>query len=173
MSSMKNILQALISGTNLSKEVATETIIKIGKGEVNPSQIAAFLMGVQQKGITVDELAGFREGMLSLAQKIDLGNHDAIDVCGTGGDGKDTFNISTTAAFVVAGAGIKVAKHGNHGVSSLVGSSTVMEHLGIKFTNDQDYLLQKLDYAGICYLHAPLFSSGHAVRCPYSEGIGH
>lgn len=154
---MKQYLNQLIDSQNLTKSQAQEALLKIGQGEANSSQIAAFLMGIQQKGITVDELEGFREAMLSLAVQIDLSEFDAMDIVGTGGDGKDTFNISTTSAFVIAGAGQNVAKHGNHGVSSSVGSSTVLEYLGVKFTNDESYLKQKLDTAGICYMHAPLF----------------
>jgi anthranilate phosphoribosyltransferase len=129
-------------------------------------------MGIQQKGITVEELKGFREGMLELAIGIDLTEFDAMDVCGTGGDGKDTFNISTTAAFIVAGAGQKVAKHGNHGVSSPVGSSTVLEHLGVKFTNDVEFLRSKIDKAGICYLHAPLFHPAMRFVGPVRKELG-
>ncbi|MCP9769529.1 anthranilate phosphoribosyltransferase [Lacihabitans sp. LS3-19] len=169
---MKKLLGNLISSQNLSSPEAYEAIIKIGSGEINPSQIAAFLMGIQQKGITVDELKGFREGMLELAIGVDLSEFDAMDVCGTGGDGKDTFNISTTSAFVVAGAGQKVAKHGNHGVSSAVGSSTVLEYLGIKFTNDEDYLKKKIDTAGICYLHAPLFHPAMRFVGPVRKELG-
>lgn len=169
---MKNLLQNLISSTDLSLEESRQAILKIGSGEINPSQIAAFLMAVQQKGITVDELKGFREGMLELAIGIDLTEFDAMDVCGTGGDGKDTFNISTTSAFVVAGAGQNVAKHGNHGVSSPVGSSTVLEHLGVKFTNDVDFLRTKIDKAGICYLHAPLFHPAMRFVGPIRKELG-
>ena len=107
--------------------------------------------------ITGEELAGFREAMIELALYIDISDMDAIDVCGTGGDGKDTFNISTTASFVVAGAGYKVAKHGNVGVSSNCGSSNVLEHLGYEMTNDYDKLRGYLEKANFCYMHAPLF----------------
>ena len=169
---MKNLLQNLISSTDLSFEESRQAILKIGSGEINPAQIAAFLMGIQQKGITVDELKGFREGMLELAIGIDLTEFDAMDVCGTGGDGKDTFNISTTSAFVVAGAGQNVAKHGNHGVSSPVGSSTVLEHLGVKFTNDVDFLRAKIEKAGICYLHAPLFHPAMRFVGPIRKELG-
>ena len=109
------------------------------------------------RNITIDELAGFREALLELCIAIDLSDYNSIDLCGTGGDGKDTFNISTLASFVTAGAGIKVAKHGNYGVSSISGSSNVMENLGIKFSNDSDFLKKCIDQAGICILHAPLF----------------
>ncbi|HLO44532.1 MAG TPA: anthranilate phosphoribosyltransferase [Leadbetterella sp.] len=169
---MKKLLESLISATDLNLEESRNAILKIGSGEINPAQIAAFLMGVQQKGIAVEELKGFREGMLELAIGIDLSEFDAMDVCGTGGDGKDTFNISTTSAFVVAGAGQNVAKHGNHGVSSLVGSSTVLEHLGVKFTNDADYLRSKIEKAGICYLHAPLFHPAMRFVGPIRKELG-
>ena len=169
---MKKLLESLISATDLNLEESRNYILKIGSGEINPAQIAAFLMGIQQKDIAVEELKGFREGMLELAIGIDLTEFDAMDVCGTGGDGKDTFNISTTSAFVVAGAGQNVAKHGNHGVSSLVGSSTVLEHLGVKFTNDADYLRSKIEKAGICYLHAPLFHPAMRFVGPIRKELG-
>ncbi len=154
---MKTILQKRLENQVLTKQEATEALLKIGNGEINPAQTAAFLTTYAMKPVTVEELEGFREAMLQLAVSLDLSEFDPMDVCGTGGDGKDTFNISTTAAFIVAGAGQRIAKHGNHGVSSLVGSSTVLEYLGIKFSNDPDFLKQKIETAGICYLHAPLF----------------
>lgn len=169
---MNKILNRLIAGEKFDSTEAEAIIINIGNGEVNPSQIAAFLMGIQQRGITVDELMGFREGMLKLAKAIDLEDFEAMDVCGTGGDGKDTFNISTTSAFVVAGAGQAVAKHGNHGVSSAVGSSTVLEYLGVKFTNDTDFLRKKMETAGICYLHAPLFHPAMKYVAPIRKELG-
>lgn len=169
---MKPYLNQLIDSQNLTTQQAQEALLKIGQGEVNNSQIAAFLMGIQQKGITVDELEGFRDAMLSLAEQIDLSDFDAMDIVGTGGDGKDTFNISTTSAFVIAGAGQHIAKHGNHGVSSSVGSSTVLEHLGVKFTNDESYLKQKLETAGICYMHAPLFHPAMKYVAPIRKELG-
>lgn len=169
---MKQYLNQLVDKQSLTKDESKESLLKIGQGEVNNSQIAAFLMGIQQKGITVDELEGFREAMLSLAVQIDLSVFDAMDIVGTGGDGKDTFNISTTSAFVIAGAGQNVAKHGNHGVSSAVGSSTVLEYLGVKFTNDESYLKQKLETAGICYMHAPLFHPAMKYVAPIRKELG-
>jgi anthranilate phosphoribosyltransferase len=169
---MKPYLNQLIDKQNLTTQQAQEALLKIGQGEVNNSQIAAFLMGIQLKGITVDELEGFREAMLSLAVQIDLSDFDAMDIVGTGGDGKDTFNISTTSAFVLAGAGQNVAKHGNHGVSSSVGSSTVLEYLGIKFSNEESYLKQKLETAGICYMHAPLFHPAMKYVAPIRKELG-
>ena len=107
--------------------------------------------------ITIEELAGFRDALLEMCKNIDFSDYNTIDLCGTGGDGKDTFNISTLASFVVAGAGQKVAKHGNYGVSSVSGSSNVLESLEVKFSSDSDFLKSCLDQAGICFLHAPLF----------------
>ena len=169
---MKYYLNQLVEKQSLTKDESKEALLKIGQGEANNSQIAAFLMGIQQKEITVDELEGFREAMLSLAVQINLSDFDAMDIVGTGGDGKDTFNISTTSAFVLAGAGQNVAKHGNHGVSSSVGSSTVLEHLGVKFTNDESYLKQKLETAGICYMHAPLFHPAMKYVAPIRKELG-
>lgn len=169
---MKHYLNQLVEKQSLTKDESKEVLLKIGQGEANNSQIAAFLMGIQQKGITVDELEGFREAMLSLAVQIDLSDFDAMDIVGTGGDGKDTFNISTTSAFVIAGAGQNIAKHGNHGVSSSVGSSTVLEYLGVKFTNDESYLKQKLETAGICYMHAPLFHPAMKYVAPIRKELG-
>lgn len=169
---MRNILNMLISGESLSFEEARETITRIGRGEAGAAQAAAFLMGIQQKGITTDELGGFRQGMLDLALTLPLDDLEPMDVCGTGGDGKHTFNISTTSAFVAAGAGVKVAKHGNHGVSSAVGSSTVLEFLGIKFTNDKDELRRKIETANICYMHAPLFHPAMKYIGPIRKELG-
>lgn len=154
---MKNILNRLINHETLSKEEAKDILVSISNGNCNPTQIAAFLTVYMMRSITIDELAGFRDALQKLCIRINLSNYNTIDLCGTGGDGKDTFNISTLASFVTAGAGIKVAKHGNYGVSSISGSSNVMEKLGIKFTNESGFLERSIDQAGICILHAPLF----------------
>ena len=154
---MKNILNRLINHELLSKEEAKSILVNISNGSYNPSQIASFLTVYMMRSISIDELAGFREALLDLCIKIDLSQYNTIDLCGTGGDGKDTFNISTLASFVTAGAGIKVAKHGNYGVSSISGSSNVLEKMGIKFSNDPAFLEKCIDQAGICVLHAPLF----------------
>ncbi|RED23746.1 anthranilate phosphoribosyltransferase [Flavobacterium cutihirudinis] len=154
---MKTILNKLINHEVLSKEEAKNVLINISSGQYNPSQISAFLTVFMMRSITIEELSGFREALLDLCIRIDLSAYNTIDLCGTGGDGKDTFNISTLASFVAAGAGIKVAKHGNYGVSSISGSSNVMEKMGIKFSNDPDFLEKSIDQAGICVLHAPLF----------------
>ena len=154
---MKNILNRLINHETLSKEEAKEVLVNISNGSYNSSQIASFLTVYMMRSVTIDELAGFREALLELCIRVDLSAYNTIDLCGTGGDGKDTFNISTLASFVAAGAGIKVAKHGNYGVSSISGSSNVMEKLGIKFSSDTNFLEKCLDKAGIAILHAPLF----------------
>jgi anthranilate phosphoribosyltransferase len=124
------------------------------------------------RNITINELAGFREALLELCIPVDLSNYNTIDLCGTGGDGKDTFNISTLASFVTAGAGVKVAKHGNYGVSSISGSSNVMEILGVKFSNDNTYLEKCIDQAGICILHAPLFHPAMKNVGPIRKELG-
>ena len=154
---MKHILNRLINHEVLSKLEAKEVLVNISNGIYNTSQIASFLTVYMMRNITIEELAGFREALLELCIPVDLSNYNTIDLCGTGGDGKDTFNISTLASFVTAGAGVKVAKHGNYGVSSISGSSNVMEILGVKFSNDNAYLEKCIDQAGICILHAPLF----------------
>ncbi|MGB5668181.1 MAG: anthranilate phosphoribosyltransferase [Maribacter sp.] len=154
---MKEILNKLINHDILTKEDAKQVLVNIAKGEYNTSQIAAFLTVYMMRSITIEELEGFRNALLDLCLAIDLSAYNPIDLCGTGGDGKDTFNISTLASFVTAGAGVKVTKHGNYGVSSKCGSSNVMEFLGIKFSNEAGFLEKSIDEAGICVLHAPLF----------------
>ncbi|AKA35820.1 anthranilate phosphoribosyltransferase [Flagellimonas lutaonensis] len=141
----------------LTKEDAKQILVNIAKGEYNTSQIAAFLTVYMMRSINIEELEGFRDALLELCLAVDLSEYNPIDLCGTGGDGKDTFNISTLASFVTAGTGIKVTKHGNYGVSSKCGSSNVMEFLGIKFSNEADFLRKSIEEAGICVLHAPLF----------------
>lgn len=169
---MKKILNHLFEYKTLTKEEARQVLIGIGTGHYNTSQIAAFLTVYMMRSITVHELEGFRDAMLELCVPVDLSDFDAMDLCGTGGDGKDTFNISTLSAFVVAGAGQQVAKHGNHGVSSLCGSSTVMEYLGYRFTNDVDKLRSMVDKAGICFLHAPLFHPAMKNVAPIRKDLG-
>ncbi|SFW73008.1 anthranilate phosphoribosyltransferase [Sinomicrobium oceani] len=154
---MKAILNRLINHETISKEEARNVLVNISQGSYNTSQIAAFLTVYMMRSITVEELEGFRDALLELCIAVELDGYEAIDLCGTGGDGKDTFNISTLASFITAGAGIPVTKHGNYGVSSKCGSSNVMEFLGIKFSNDPDFLKRSIDKTNICVLHAPLF----------------
>lgn len=169
---MKAILNHLFEYKFLTKEQARQVLLGIGRGEYNPAQIASFLTVYMMRSIRLEELEGFRDAMLELCLPIDLTSYDPMDLCGTGGDGKDTFNISTLSSFVVAGAGQCVAKHGNHGVSSLVGSSTIMERLGYKFTNDIGELQRKMETAGICFLHAPLFHPAMKNVAPIRRDLG-
>lgn len=169
---MKNILNHLFDYKTFSRGEAKEILSSISLGKYNTQEITAFITAFRMRKITVDELQGFRDAMLDLATPVDLGTNEIIDLCGTGGDGKDTFNISTLASFVVAGAGYKVAKHGNYGVSSSCGSSNVFEYLGGKFTNNIELLKHQLDQAGICFLHAPLFNEGMKRVAPIRKELG-
>jgi anthranilate phosphoribosyltransferase len=154
---MKKILQYLFEHKTLSREQAKEVLTNIGQGLYNEHEITAFMTVYLMRSIAIEELQGFRDALLNLCVPIDLNDHRTIDIVGTGGDGKNTFNISTLSCFIVAGAGQKVAKHGNYGASSVSGASNVMEHLGYKFKNDQAGLLKEVETANICFLHAPLF----------------
>ncbi|PSR56926.1 anthranilate phosphoribosyltransferase [Adhaeribacter arboris] len=169
---MKEILLQLFEQKALTKEAAYQVLVDLGQGKFNQSEMAAFLTVFLMRNITVSELEGFRDALLELCIKPNLGTHEVIDMCGTGGDGKDTFNISTLASFVVAGAGYKVAKHGNFGVSSVCGSSNIMAHFGYQFTSDSDYLRRKMDEANICFLHAPAFHPAMSHVGPIRKQLG-
>ena len=169
---MKKILTRLIQYQQLEKEEAKQIIIKIADGQYNTSQIASFLTIFMMRNISLDELEGFREALQELCINVDLSEFNTIDLCGTGGDGKNTFNISTLSSFVTAGAGIKVTKHGNYGVSSGCGSSNVLEAIGIKFSNDKDFLKRSIEKAGICFLHAPLFHPAMKNVAPVRKQLG-
>ncbi len=169
---MKKILQSLFAYESLSQEQAREILTQMAQGSYNASQISAFMTVFMMRNITVEELAGFQQAMIDLCIKVDLEDMPTIDVCGTGGDGKDTFNISTLSAFVLAGADIKVSKHGNHGVSSLAGSSTVLEYLGVKFTNDLSTLHRSLERSNVCFMHAPLFHPAMKNVAPIRKELG-
>lgn len=169
---MKAILNRLINHEQLSREEAREVLIAISESKYNPSQIASFLTVYMMRSITIEELEGFRDALLELCLAVDVSDYNTIDLCGTGGDGKNTFNISTLASFVTAGAGVMVTKHGNYGVSSVSGSSNVMEHLGIRFSNEGDFLRRCLDEAGICVLHAPLFHPAMKNVAPIRRELG-
>ncbi|SHG58505.1 anthranilate phosphoribosyltransferase [Salegentibacter echinorum] len=168
---MKELLNRLINHETISKDEAKQALFSISNGEYNESQIAAFLTVYMMRSITIAELEGFRDALLELCVAVDLKAYDPIDLCGTGGDGKNTFNISTTSSFVTAGAGIHVAKHGNYGVSSVSGSSNVMESLGIKFSNDPAFLEKCIEKAGICVLHAPLFHPAMKNVAPIRKSL--
>jgi anthranilate phosphoribosyltransferase len=169
---MKQILNHLFEHKTFTREESKDILKNIALGKYNNSQMAAFMTAYCMRSITVNELEGFRDAMLELCLPIDLQTGELIDLCGTGGDGKDTFNISTLASFVVAGAGYKVAKHGNYGVSSGCGSSNVMEHLGYVFTNNADALKRSIDKANICFLHAPLFHPAMKTVAPIRRELG-
>ncbi|OUR99306.1 anthranilate phosphoribosyltransferase [Flavobacteriales bacterium 33_180_T64] len=169
---MKQLLNRLINQETISSNEAKNVLVNISKGQYNQSQIASFLTIYMMRSITLEELQGFRDALLELCIPVDLSNFNTIDLCGTGGDGKDTFNISTLASFITAGAGVKVAKHGNYGVSSSSGSSNVMEALGVKFTNNEDQLKRTIDEAGICILHAPLFHPAMKNVAPIRKELG-
>ncbi len=154
---MKQILNDLYQQKKLSKTQAKEVLIHIAAEKYNDAHLASFMTVFMMRPITVDELSGFREALKELAIKVDLSDFNTIDIVGTGGDGKDTFNISTLTSFIVAGTGQKVAKHGNYSVSSQSGSSDMLESFGYKFTNDERVLKQQLEEANICFLHAPKF----------------
>src|SRR5690606_3771147 len=155
-----------------TKAEAYEILTNIATGKYDSHQIAAFMTTYGMRSIRVEELSGFRNAMYDLCLKMEFPGYDLIDLCGTGGDGKNTFNISTLASFVVAGAGYHVAKHGNVGVSSGCGSSNVMEYLGYTFTNDKEELQRQLDEANICFLHAPLFHPAMKTVAPIRRALG-
>ena len=169
---MKKYLNQLIEGETLTREQTHDILLGITRQEYNDCQIAALLMALQTRGVTVDELLGFRDGLLETGKRVDLDGYNTLDIVGTGGDGKNTFNISTCAAFVIAGAGYKVTKHGNGASTSVSGASTVLEAHGVKFTADPDVLRRALDEAGICYLHAPLFAYGMKFVGPVRKALG-
>ena len=169
---MKQILNQLFEHQHLDKEQAREILINIANQQYNPSQVSAFITVFLMRSVSVEELKGFREALLELCVKVDFSEFNTIDLCGTGGDGKNTFNISTLSSFVVAGAGYKVAKHGNYGVSSVSGSSNVLEYLGFSFTNNEDVLKKQLDKANISFLHAPLFHPAMKSVAPIRKELG-
>jgi anthranilate phosphoribosyltransferase len=168
---MRKILNHLFEYKTLSQNEAEEVLTNIAKGTYSDSEIAAFLTVYLMRAITVEELTGFRNALLKLCVPVDLSDFTTIDVCGTGGDGKDTFNISTLSSFVLAGAGAKVSKHGNYSVSSSCGSSNVMETLGYNFSNDEEKLKREMDKAGICFLHAPLFNPAMKNVAPVRKSL--
>lgn len=170
---MKEILKRLITGGyDLKREEVKNIMINITKEAYPTEQIAALLMGLQMKGITDEELLGFRDGLLETGTPVDLSPYKPIDIVGTGGDGKNTFNISTCACFIVAGAGYKVAKHGNYAATSVSGASSVLENHGIKFTKDIDKLRKNIDETNFVYLHAQLFANGMKFVGPVRKALG-
>lgn len=169
---MKKILERLFEHQTLSRSEAHDVLLGIATEKYNPVQVSSFVTVFQMRAITLEELQGFQDALLELAVPFDLQGQESIDIVGTGGDGKNTFNISTNSAVVVAGAGYKVTKHGSYGVSSSVGSSDVLLSLGYEFTNDSDTLLRQLDTANICFLHAPLFHPALKAVVPIRKQMG-
>lgn len=169
---MKKFLLQLIEGNTLTQEDTHEIMLNIVEEKYNVQQIAALLMALQTRGVTVDELLGFRQGLLETGKYMDFTEYDTLDIVGTGGDGKNTFNISTCSAFVIAGAGYKVTKHGNGGSSSVSGASNVLQGHGVKFTDDINQMKRTLDETGICYFHAPLFAYGMKFVGPTRKALG-
>lgn len=168
---MKQILNELIEHRSLDKDTARQVLIDLASGKYNTSQMSAFMTVYMMRAITLDELQGFRDAMLELCVPIRL-DAPVMDVCGTGGDGKNTFNISTLSSFIVAAAGQPVAKHGNYGVSSICGSSNLLQYFGYEFTNDKDELKRSLDRANIFFMHAPLFHPAMKNIAPIRKELG-
>lgn len=168
---MKQILNRLFEHDCLTRAEAREIMLRISRGEFNESQIAAFMTVFLMRSITIDELSGFRDALLELRIPVDLSEFPAIDIVGTGGDNKNTFNISTAACFVVAGAGYHVVKHGNYGASSVSGASNVMEAHGVKFTADSDKLRKSLDQCGMAFLHAQFFNPAMKMVAPVRKAL--
>jgi len=169
---MKKILQHLFEHKTLSQQQAKEVMLNIAKGVYNDTEITAFITVFLMRSITIEELQGFRDGLLELAVPVNLNGYDVIDIVGTGGDGKNTFNISTLACFIVAGAGKKVAKHGNYGATSVSGASNVMEFLGYKFKNQSNQLKKEIEETNFCFLHAPLFHPALKAVAQIRKNIG-
>ena len=168
---MKDTLNYLFTGKTLSREESKNTLLKIGKGKISEIETAAFLTVFNMRKIKPEELAGFRDAMVDLSLSVDLSAFNTIDVCGTGGDGKNTFNISTLSAFVLAGAGVKVTKHGNYGLSSPCGSSNIFEYFGYKLSNDNTKLKSELEATNLCYFHAALFHPAMKYVMPVRKAL--
>ena len=168
---MKEILNELIEHRSLTKETAKNVLVDLASAKYNPSQMSAFMTVYMMRAITIDELQGFRDAMLELCIPVRF-DEPVMDVCGTGGDGKNTFNVSTLSSFVVAAAGQPVSKHGNVGVSSICGSSNLLQYFGYEFTNNPDELRSSLDRANIFFMHAPLFHPAMKNVGPIRKELG-
>ncbi len=169
---MKDILYRLFEHRYLGREEACRILQQIAAGQYNDSQIASLITVYLMRNISVEELSGFREALLGMRVEVDLSDYKPIDIVGTGGDGKNTFNISTASCFVVAGAGYNVVKHGNYGATSVSGASNVMEQHGVKFTSNVDQLRRSMDSCRIAYLHAPLFNPALKAVAPVRKSLG-
>src|SRR5664279_3115114 len=169
---MKKILQILFEHKTLNRDMAKEVLVNIGKGIYNEHEVTAFMTVYLMRSITIEELQGFRDALLELCVRVDMDEYKTLDIVGTGGDGKNTFNISTLSCFIVAGTGQKIAKHGNYGASSISGASNVMKAHGYKFSSDNKKLLGEVDKANICFMHAPLFHPALKVVGPIRKNLG-
>lgn len=169
---MKKILTLLFEHKTLDRQTAKEVLVNIGKGVYNEHEVTAFMSVFLMRSIGLEELQGFQDALLELCLRVDFSGLNTIDIVGTGGDGKNTFNISTLSCFIVAGAGHKVSKHGNYGASAISGSSNVIESLGYKFKNDNAALRAELEEANICFLHAPLFHPALKNVGPIRKNLG-
>ena len=169
---MKKIFERLFEHQYLTREDARMLLRDMAEGKYNESQLSCLITVFLMRSISVEELMGFREALLEMSFAVDFGDVPFIDIVGTGGDGKNTFNISTAACFVVAGAGYAVAKHGNYGATSISGASNVMEQLGVKFTTDNERLRKSMDTCGVAYLHAPLFNPALKAVAPVRKNLG-
>lgn len=169
---MRKILQYLFEHKTLPRSLAKEALVNIGKGVYNEHEVTAFMSVYLMRSITIEELQGFRDALLELCVPVKLDGYETVDIVGTGGDGKDTFNISTLSCFIVAGTGQPVAKHGNYGASSVSGASNVMEQLGYKFKQDNGQLQKEIEKANICFLHAPLFHPALKTVGPIRRNLG-
>jgi len=169
---MKKILQILFEHKVLDRTTARQVLVNIGRGVYNEHEVTAFMTVYLMRSITIEELQGFRDALLELCVPVELNGYDVLDIVGTGGDGKNTFNISTLSCFIVAGAGHKVAKHGNYGASSISGASNVMEQVGYKFKNQNELLKKEVEQTNICFLHAPLFHPALKTVAPIRKNLG-
>lgn len=169
---MKKTLQYLFDYQTLSRQQAADVLKNISHGMYTDTEVASFVTVFLMRSITIDEMHGFRDALLELCVPVNLNGYDLIDIVGTGGDGKNTFNISTLSCFIVAGAGYKVAKHGNYGATSVSGASNVMESLGYRFVNDTEVLQKEIEETNICFLHAPLFHPALKAVAPVRNNLG-
>lgn len=168
---MKKILNYLFEHKTLGREDAKEILLDLGKGAFNEHELSAFMTVYLMRSITIEELLGFRDALMELAVPLRFPDHQVIDIVGTGGDGKNTFNISTLSCFIVAGAGQSVAKHGSYGASSISGASNLMDAIGYEFKNDQDLLRRELEESNLCFLHAPVFHPALKAVAPIRKNL--
>jgi len=169
---MKNILLRLYEHQTLDRKEAREVLVNMSEGRYNDCMIASLLSVYLMRSITIEELSGFRDALLEMCVRVDLSDFNPLDIVGTGGDNKNTFNISTLSCLVVAGAGYYIAKHGNYGATSVSGASNVLEQYGVKFNNQEGLLKKSLEKSHFCFMHAPLFSPAMKAVAPVRKALG-